>query len=179
MSAPAAKASIAASTRLGSWSRPPARAPSTKALEAITPNRIACPTPRRYPLIMCATHEIRDKPSPSSTSLYGRTRRLPRQSRFETADDRARPTRARVARSQNAGCRLRCVPQRLSHRPGPHAGITYPRVPGHEVIGMVEAIGPDVLGWDVGMRVGVSVGSVVRAGTAPAAAAVRRSRARQ
>ena len=28
-------------------------------------------------------------------------------------------------------------------------GITYPRVPGHEVIGMVEAIGPDVLGWDV------------------------------
>ena len=51
-------------------------------------------------------------------------------------------------------------------------GTTYPRVPGHEVIGMVEAIGPDVAGWDVGMRVGVSVGSVVRAGTAPAAAAV-------
>ena len=58
-------------------------------------------------------------------------------------------------------------------------GITYPRVPGHEVIGMVEAIGPDVLGWDVSLRVAVSVGSVVRAGTAPAAAAVRRSRARQ
>ena len=51
-------------------------------------------------------------------------------------------------------------------------GTTYPRVPGLEVIGMVEAIGPDVAGWDVGMRVGVSVGSVVRAGTAPAAAAV-------
>jgi NADPH:quinone reductase-like Zn-dependent oxidoreductase len=43
-------------------------------------------------------------------------------------------------------------------------GTTYPRVPGHEVIGMVEAIGADVPGWDVGMRVGVSVGSVVRAG---------------
>ena len=56
-------------------------------------------------------------------------------------------------------------------------GITYPRVRGHEVIGMVEAVGPDVLGWDVGMRVGVSVGSVMRAGTALAAAAVRRSRA--
>ena len=39
-------------------------------------------------------------------------------------------------------------------------GITYPRVPGPEVIGMVEAIGPDMLGWDVGTRVGVSVGSV-------------------
>ena len=34
-------------------------------------------------------------------------------------------------------------------------GIPYPRVPGHEVIDMVEAIGPDVLGWDVGLRVGV------------------------
>jgi NADPH:quinone reductase-like Zn-dependent oxidoreductase len=43
-------------------------------------------------------------------------------------------------------------------------GTTYPRMPGHEVIGMVEAIGADVPGWDVGMRVGVSVGSVVRAG---------------
>jgi D-arabinose 1-dehydrogenase-like Zn-dependent alcohol dehydrogenase len=50
-------------------------------------------------------------------------------------------------------------------------GITYPRVPGHEEIGLVEAIGPDMLGWDVATRVGVSVGSVVRAGAAPAAAA--------
>jgi D-arabinose 1-dehydrogenase-like Zn-dependent alcohol dehydrogenase len=54
-------------------------------------------------------------------------------------------------------------------------GTTYPWVPGLEVIGMVEAIGPDVAGWDVGMRVGVSVGSLVRAGTAPAAAAVNRN----
>lgn len=33
--------------------------------------------------------------------------------------------------------------------------ITYPRVPGHEVVGTLEAIGPDVRGWEVGMRVGV------------------------
>jgi alcohol dehydrogenase len=33
--------------------------------------------------------------------------------------------------------------------------ITFPRVPGHEVIGVLEAIGPDVRGWQVGMRVGV------------------------
>jgi alcohol dehydrogenase len=33
--------------------------------------------------------------------------------------------------------------------------ITYPRVPGHEVIGTVEAIGPDVRGWRVGTRAGV------------------------
>ena len=34
-------------------------------------------------------------------------------------------------------------------------GIAYPRIPGHEVIGMIEAIGPDVAGWSVGARVGV------------------------
>jgi D-arabinose 1-dehydrogenase-like Zn-dependent alcohol dehydrogenase len=34
-------------------------------------------------------------------------------------------------------------------------GLAYPRIPGHEVIGVIEAIGPDVEGWDVGARVGV------------------------
>jgi alcohol dehydrogenase len=34
-------------------------------------------------------------------------------------------------------------------------GITYPRIPGHEVIGAIEALGPDVEGWKVGERVGV------------------------
>lgn len=34
-------------------------------------------------------------------------------------------------------------------------GIDYPRVPGHEVIGTIEAIGADVAGWSVGTRVGV------------------------
>ncbi len=34
-------------------------------------------------------------------------------------------------------------------------GIHYPRVPGHEVAGIVDALGPDVVGWSVGDRVGV------------------------
>jgi alcohol dehydrogenase len=34
-------------------------------------------------------------------------------------------------------------------------GLRYPRIPGHEVIGVIEAIGPDVEGWAVGARVGV------------------------
>ncbi len=34
-------------------------------------------------------------------------------------------------------------------------GIQYPRVPGHEVIGTIEAVGADVAGWSVGTRVGV------------------------
>src|SRR4051794_37411352 len=33
--------------------------------------------------------------------------------------------------------------------------IEYPRVPGHEVVGTIEALGPDVEGWSVGQRVGV------------------------
>lgn len=34
-------------------------------------------------------------------------------------------------------------------------GIQYPRVPGHEVIGIVDAVGPNVAGWKVGDRAGV------------------------
>src|SRR5579862_4332478 len=34
-------------------------------------------------------------------------------------------------------------------------GLKYPRIPGHEVIGMVESSGPDVQGWPSGTRVGV------------------------
>jgi D-arabinose 1-dehydrogenase-like Zn-dependent alcohol dehydrogenase len=36
-------------------------------------------------------------------------------------------------------------------------GINYPRVPGHEVIGTIEAIGPGVDGWKEGQRVGVGL----------------------
>jgi D-arabinose 1-dehydrogenase-like Zn-dependent alcohol dehydrogenase len=34
-------------------------------------------------------------------------------------------------------------------------GLVYPRVPGHEVIGTIEALDPGVDGWEVGTRVGV------------------------
>ena len=34
-------------------------------------------------------------------------------------------------------------------------GIQYPRVPGHEVAGILDAIGPGVKGWSAGQRVGV------------------------
>src|ERR1700683_2425072 len=33
--------------------------------------------------------------------------------------------------------------------------IEYPRVPGHELIGVIDAIGPGVKRWKVGQRVGV------------------------
>jgi D-arabinose 1-dehydrogenase-like Zn-dependent alcohol dehydrogenase len=34
-------------------------------------------------------------------------------------------------------------------------GIQYPRVPGHEVVGLIDAVGADVPDWKKGMRVGV------------------------
>lgn len=34
-------------------------------------------------------------------------------------------------------------------------GISYPRVPGHEIAGVVDAVGPDVTQWKAGQRVGV------------------------
>jgi D-arabinose 1-dehydrogenase-like Zn-dependent alcohol dehydrogenase len=33
--------------------------------------------------------------------------------------------------------------------------VTYPRVPGHEIVGTVDAVGPDVPQWQTGQRVGV------------------------
>jgi alcohol dehydrogenase, propanol-preferring len=38
---------------------------------------------------------------------------------------------------------------------GGFPGVTYPRVPGHEVIGRIDEIGPGVHRWKVGQRVGV------------------------
>ncbi len=38
---------------------------------------------------------------------------------------------------------------------GLYPGIQYPRVPGHEVVGLVDAVGSGVSGWTPGQRVGV------------------------
>jgi len=38
---------------------------------------------------------------------------------------------------------------------GAYPGIQFPRVPGHEVVGVVDAVGADVAGWKPGTRVGV------------------------
>src|SRR5216683_4039492 len=38
---------------------------------------------------------------------------------------------------------------------GGYPGLEYPRVPGHEVAGVIEAVGPGVPGWEPGQRVGV------------------------
>lgn len=38
---------------------------------------------------------------------------------------------------------------------GHHPAMNYPRIPGHEVIGVIEKLGPNVEGWHPGQRVGV------------------------
>jgi D-arabinose 1-dehydrogenase-like Zn-dependent alcohol dehydrogenase len=38
---------------------------------------------------------------------------------------------------------------------GTWPGIQYPRIPGHEVIGTIDAVGPDVPEWKSGQRVGI------------------------
>ena len=38
---------------------------------------------------------------------------------------------------------------------GVFPGIQYPRVPGHEVVGVIDAVGAEVPNWKAGMRVGV------------------------
>ncbi len=38
---------------------------------------------------------------------------------------------------------------------GRFPGLTYPRIPGHEVIGIIDTLGPRVIDWQVGQRVGV------------------------
>jgi D-arabinose 1-dehydrogenase-like Zn-dependent alcohol dehydrogenase len=38
---------------------------------------------------------------------------------------------------------------------GAFPGIEYPRVPGHEVAGVIDAVGPGVAGWEPGQKVGV------------------------
>jgi D-arabinose 1-dehydrogenase-like Zn-dependent alcohol dehydrogenase len=45
---------------------------------------------------------------------------------------------------------------------GTYPGLTLPRVPGHEVVGRIEALGSGVSRWKIGQRVGVSACSAAR-----------------
>jgi propanol-preferring alcohol dehydrogenase len=40
---------------------------------------------------------------------------------------------------------------------GSYPGLTLPRVPGHEVVGRIDALGPGVSRWKIGQRVGVGL----------------------
>jgi alcohol dehydrogenase len=38
---------------------------------------------------------------------------------------------------------------------GQWPGLKFPRIPGHEVVGIIDAVGPNVVSWKIGQRVGV------------------------
>jgi alcohol dehydrogenase len=48
-----------------------------------------------------------------------------------------------------------CASDAMIIEGGEGTGLTYPRIPGHEVIGTIDALGPGVEGWKLGTRVGV------------------------
>ena len=61
----------------------------------------------------------------------------------------------------DAGCvRIRVLACGICHsdsltKEGHYPGIQYPRVPGHEVAGVIDAVAPGITGWQTGQKVGV------------------------
>jgi len=72
---------------------------------------------------------------------------------FELVEREIPQPGARQVRVQVQACGL-CHSDSLT-REGHWPGIVYPRVPGHEVAGVIDAVGADVPDWNVGQRVGV------------------------
>ena len=72
---------------------------------------------------------------------------------FELAEREIPEPGTRSVRIKVGACGI-CHSDSLT-KEGTFAGIQYPRVPGHEVAGILDAIGTGVVGWSVGQRVGV------------------------
>ena len=72
---------------------------------------------------------------------------------FEVVDREIPGTGGGTSAHQGAG--VRRLPQRRVHEGGPIQRIQYPRVPGHEVVGIVDDVSVGVTGWKKGQRVGV------------------------
>jgi D-arabinose 1-dehydrogenase-like Zn-dependent alcohol dehydrogenase len=72
---------------------------------------------------------------------------------FEIVEREIPQPGARHVRVKVQACGL-CHSDTLT-KEGHWPGIQYPRVPGHEIAGVIDALGPDVPGWRVGQRVGI------------------------
>ncbi len=70
-------------------------------------------------------------------------------------------SRARYHSRRGGRCGCACRPAGVCHsdalvvQGGAIPGLDYPRIPGHEVIGTIDAVGDQVQGWSIGERVGV------------------------
>src|SRR5256885_4172011 len=76
-----------------------------------------------------------------------------RRGAFEIVDRRIPESGAGSVRIKVQACGI-CHSDSLT-KEGLFPGIQYPRVPGHEVAGVIDAVGPGVAGWEAGQRVGV------------------------
>ncbi len=72
---------------------------------------------------------------------------------FGTCLARHPTTRSETVRVKVQACGI-CHSDTLT-KEGTYPRIQYPRVPGHEVVGVIDAVGPEVASWTVGQRVGV------------------------
>jgi D-arabinose 1-dehydrogenase-like Zn-dependent alcohol dehydrogenase len=72
---------------------------------------------------------------------------------FETVEREVPQPGAGQVRVRVQACGI-CHSDELT-KEGLWPGITYPRVPGHEIAGVVDEVGTDVAGWTKGQRVGV------------------------
>ena len=72
---------------------------------------------------------------------------------FEMVERGVRGPGPRQVRVRVEACGL-CHSDSLT-KEGHWPGITYPRVPGHEIAGVIDAVGAEVPRWQVGQRVGV------------------------
>src|SRR6266542_6343400 len=61
--------------------------------------------------------------------------------------------RKKIRQGQVQACGI-CHSDSLT-KEGTYPGIRYPRVPGHEVAGVIDAVGPGTVGWQPGQRVGL------------------------
>jgi D-arabinose 1-dehydrogenase-like Zn-dependent alcohol dehydrogenase len=72
---------------------------------------------------------------------------------FETVERQIPEPGAGAVRIRVQACGI-CHSDSLT-KEGTYPGIQYPRVPGHEVAGVIDAVGPGTVGWQAGQRVGV------------------------
>jgi D-arabinose 1-dehydrogenase-like Zn-dependent alcohol dehydrogenase len=98
-----------------------------------------------------------DTAQPSDTSASRKTMRVAQVPKaggaFELVERPIPEPPAAHVRIQVQACGV-CHSDSLT-KEGHMPGIQYPRVPGHEVIGLIDAVGADTTPWKVGQRVGL------------------------
>src|ERR1044071_2216263 len=72
---------------------------------------------------------------------------------FEVVEREIPEPRPRQVRVKVQACGM-CHSDSLT-KEGHWPGIQYPRIPGHEVVGTIDALGPNVPLWQTGQRAGI------------------------